>query len=220
MTVTDRVGTRVMFENDRARVWEQRLAPGERLESHAHHLPYFYIVIDGGEIQLGDGIWRSRPNEIGFYDIKPGDERVDPRLENVGTTTHRSFVVELKPEPPGGFDRSQVAAGAGLDGKTEPSNKVGTGLMFENDRVRIWDLRLAPGERLGKHIHRVDNFFIMISGGLIRFENPDDATDYRDVQFEDDKVTWVNVPPQGKVDNRLENVGTKPHRNLLIELVR
>ena len=103
---------------------------------------------------------------------------------------------------------------------TEPTEQVGTRIMFENDRVRVWDLALAPGESLPKHIHRVDNFFVVISGGLIRFENPDDAADYRDVQFEDDQVTWVNVPPEGKIDNRLTNIGTKAHRNLLIELLR
>jgi hypothetical protein len=220
MAVSEWVGTRVMFENDRARVWEQRLAPGDSLAGHTHRLPYFYVVIDGGKIRLGDGIWQSRPDEVGFYDLKPGEERSDPRLENVGSTLHRSYVVELKPEPAGGYDRATIATGAGLGGATAPSTNVGTRLMFENRHVRVWDLRLAPGERLGKHIHKVDNFFIMISGGLIRFENPDDSTDYRDVQFEDDKVTWVNVPPEGKVDNRLENVGTKSHRNLLIELLR
>ncbi|TAK23096.1 MAG: hypothetical protein EPO26_09625 [Chloroflexota bacterium] len=110
--------------------------------------------------------------------------------------------------------------GARRDGKTAPSNNVGTSLLFANDRVRVWDLRLAPGDQLAKHIHRVDNFFVMLSGGLIRFENPDDATDFRDVQFVDDLVTWVNVPPGGKIDNRLTNIGTKTHRNLLIELAR
>ena len=81
--------------------------------------------------------------------------------------------------------------------------------MFANDWVRVWDLRLAPGEQLARHIHRVDNFFVVISGGLIRFENPEDSSDRRDVQFEDDQVTWVNVPPEGKIDNRLTNVGDK-----------
>ena len=26
-----------------------------------------------------------------------------------------------------------------------PSDQVGTRLMFENERVRVWDLALAPG---------------------------------------------------------------------------
>ena len=100
---------------------------------------------------------------------------------------------------------------------TEPSDQVGTRVMFENERVRVWDLALAPGESLEKHIHRHDYFFIVESGGLIRFANPDDLGDYHDVQFEDDQVTFVEVT-EGKVDNRLTNIGTKRHRNYVIEL--
>ncbi len=100
---------------------------------------------------------------------------------------------------------------------TEPSERVGTRVMFENERVRVWDLALAPGESLEQHIHRHDYFFIVESGGLIRFANPDDPGDYHDVQFEDDQVTFVEVTG-GKVDNRLTNIGTKRHRNYVIEL--
>ena len=103
---------------------------------------------------------------------------------------------------------------------TEPTNQVGTRLMFENERVRVWDLSLAPGESLEKHIHRTDYFFIVESGGLIRFADPDNPADYRDVQFEDGQVTFREVGREGKVDNRLTNVGAKPHRNYVIELKR
>jgi len=89
--------------------------------------------------------------------------------------------------------------------------------MFENDRVRVWDLALAPGESLEKHIHRLDYFFIVESGGLIRFADPDNLSDYRDVQFHDDQVTYVESHG-GKIDNRLTNIGEKRHRNFVIEL--
>ncbi|HEY3078371.1 MAG TPA: hypothetical protein VGM69_00540 [Chloroflexota bacterium] len=224
---SEKVGTRVMFENDRARVWDMVIPPGDYCEKHVHRLPYFYIVVEPGLIDFVDP---DNPAErrqvqftldqIGFREITPDDPKVDNRLLNVGDRTHRAIVVEFKPEPPGGYDRSQVATGVPHDGKTPPSDNVGTRLMFTNDWVRIWDLSLPPGAQLAKHIHRVDNFFVIISGGLIRFANPDDESDYRDVQFNDDQVTWVNVPPQGKIDNRLTNVGTKPHRNFLIELLR
>ncbi|HLH73385.1 MAG TPA: hypothetical protein VKX96_08870 [Chloroflexota bacterium] len=101
---------------------------------------------------------------------------------------------------------------------TPPTENVGTQLMFENDQVRVWDLALAPGESLEKHIHRTNYFFIVESGGLIRFSNPDDPSDYRDVQFEDNQVTFREVGPEGKIDNRLTNIGTKRHRNYVIEL--
>jgi hypothetical protein len=101
---------------------------------------------------------------------------------------------------------------------TEPTEQVGTSLMFENERVRVWDLALAPGEQLEKHIHRTDYFFIVEAGGLIRFADPDNPADYRDVQFADDQVTFVAVGADGKVDNRLTNIGTTRHRNYVIEL--
>lgn len=102
---------------------------------------------------------------------------------------------------------------------TEPTEQVGTQLMFENDRVRVWDLALAPGESLAKHIHRTDYFFVVESGGLIRFADPDNPADYRDVQFEDDQVTFVPVR-EGKIDNQLTNIGRKRHRNYVVELKR
>ncbi|HEV8636376.1 MAG TPA: hypothetical protein VG370_19300 [Chloroflexota bacterium] len=224
---SEKVGTRVMFENDRARVWDMVIPPGEYCEKHVHRLPYFYVVVEPGLIDFvdpDDPSDRRRVqftlDQIGFYEIKPDEPKVDNRLLNVGGRTHRALVVELKPEPTGGYDRSKIATGAPHGGKTPPSDNVGTRLMFTNDRVRIWDLSLAPGDQLAKHIHRVDNFFVILSGGLIRFQNPDDPADGRDVQFEDDQVTWVNVPPEGKIDNRLTNIGTKHHRNFLIELLR
>ena len=103
---------------------------------------------------------------------------------------------------------------------TEPSPSVGTQLMFENDRIRVWDLSLAPGQSLAKHIHRLDYFFVIESGGLIDFANPDDPSDHHTVQFTDDQVTFLNVGPNGKIDNRLTNIGTKHHRNKVIELKR
>jgi hypothetical protein len=102
---------------------------------------------------------------------------------------------------------------------TEPSAQVGTRVLFENERVRVWDLALAPGASLAKHIHRTDYVFIVVSGGLIRFADPDNPADYHDVQFEDDQVEFLDIGG-GKVDNRLTNIGTKPHRNFVVELKR
>ena len=34
------------------------------------------------------------------------------------------------------------------------NGRVGTRLLSETDRVRVWEIRLAPGERIGFHRHR------------------------------------------------------------------
>lgn len=224
---TENVGTKILFENDRVRVWDQVLPPGGTLEKHIHRVTHFYLIVSGGLIRFVNPDDATdykdvqfEDDHIGFHEITPGNERIDNRLINVGQKTHRAIVVEFKPAPPGGYDRSHVSTGAPHGGKTPPADAVGTRLMLANDWVRIWDLSLAPGEQLAKHIHKVDNFYVVISGGLIRFGNPDDESDYRDIQFQDEQVTFHNVPPEGKIDNRLLNIGTKHHRNFLIELLK
>jgi beta-alanine degradation protein BauB len=42
---------------------------------------------------------------------------------------------------------------------------VGTTLLSESDKVRVWIIRLAPGERIGFHRHVLDYFWTAVSGG-------------------------------------------------------
>ena len=42
---------------------------------------------------------------------------------------------------------------------------VGTTLLSESDRVRVWIIRLAPGERIGFHRHVLDYFWTSVTGG-------------------------------------------------------
>jgi quercetin dioxygenase-like cupin family protein len=38
-------------------------------------------------------------------------------------------------------------------------------LLSENERSRVWIIRLAPGERIGFHRHVLDYFWTSVSGG-------------------------------------------------------
>ena len=42
------IGTSLWFENDRVRVFELRLEPGERGPFHVHDAPYFWTVVESG----------------------------------------------------------------------------------------------------------------------------------------------------------------------------
>ena len=100
---------------------------------------------------------------------------------------------------------------------SDMSEQVGTRLLFENERVRVWDLSLEPGESFGTHLHRDDYVIIVESGGQLRFAEP---AGKREVQYVDDQVTFRAVGPGGKVDHHLTNVGAKRHRNFIVELKR
>src|SRR3978361_550166 len=42
---------------------------------------------------------------------------------------------------------------------------VTTQLLLANDRVRVWEIRLAPGERIGFHRHVLDYFWTAVTAG-------------------------------------------------------
>jgi quercetin dioxygenase-like cupin family protein len=70
---------------------------------------------------------------------------------------------------------------AALTGEFERENKnpnpcVGTTLLSENDKVRVWMIRLAPGERIGFHRHVLDYFWTAVSGGRGRQHLMDGTT--------------------------------------------
>jgi quercetin dioxygenase-like cupin family protein len=57
-----------------------------------------------------------------------------------------------------------------------PNPCVGTTLLSENERTRVWIIRLAPGERVGFHRHVLDYFWTSISGGRARQHMQDGTT--------------------------------------------
>jgi mannose-6-phosphate isomerase-like protein (cupin superfamily) len=100
---------------------------------------------------------------------------------------------------------------------TEPTENVGTRLLFENERVRVWDLALQPGQSLEKHIHRNDFLFIVVEGGSLRHVDSENPGNNQAVRYEDDQVVFIEAA-DGAVHNRLENIGENPYRNFVIEI--
>ncbi len=101
-----------------------------------------------------------------------------------------------------------------------PSKNVGTKLLFENDRIRVWDLALAPGESLATHKHTLPFCFIVAQGGHLRHQNPNDPSDTREVNFEDHLVVFHDPSEREDetVHQELTNIGDAFYRNYVIEL--
>jgi uncharacterized cupin superfamily protein len=83
------VGTRLLLEDAHARVWEIRLAPGERLAFHRHVLDYFWTCVSGGEAisRDGDGTTKSRtysPSETQALSFAAGESMIHD-LVNAGS---------------------------------------------------------------------------------------------------------------------------------------
>jgi len=94
------IGTSLWFENDHVRVFEVRLAPGERGPFHVHDATYFWTVVEPGRglQRFADGTYVVRDYALGetrYLAHSPGDPLIHD-LENVGDTTLRFVTVELK----------------------------------------------------------------------------------------------------------------------------
>ncbi len=60
--------------------------------------------------------------------------------------------------------------------RQDPNGCVGTELLSESDRVRVWTIRLKPGERVGFHRHVLDYFWSAITPGRGRQHLQDGST--------------------------------------------
>ena len=48
-----------------------------------------------------------------------------------------------------------------------PLGDIGSKLLFEDDEIRIWELRLAPGEESSPHQHTCDYVIVDVAGDKI-----------------------------------------------------
>lgn len=63
------VGSKIVFEDDKIKVWEFNLKAGEQTPLHTHELDYIFYVIDGAPLEVFD----ADGNDLGTLDLKSGD---------------------------------------------------------------------------------------------------------------------------------------------------
>ncbi|MBQ1203034.1 MAG: hypothetical protein IIX61_04400 [Loktanella sp.] len=93
----------------------------------------------------------------------------------------------------------QQAAGNGCVGKV---------LVSESDRVRVWSLQLAPGERIGFHQHVLDYFWTAITPGRA-ISHMDDGTIVEAVYAVGDTKHHRYAAGECKIHD-LQNTGDTP----------
>jgi quercetin dioxygenase-like cupin family protein len=111
---------------------------------------------------------------------------------------------------------AEIAAEFERESKS-PNPCVGTSLLSENENVRVWIIRLAPGERVGFHRHVLDYFWTSVSGGRGRQHLMDGSTvEYTYQPGETRHETYG--PGQCKVHD-LTNLGDKEMVFMTVEFL-
>ncbi|CAL9640339.1 hypothetical protein [Streptomyces sp. enrichment culture] len=83
------VGSRLLGETDRVRVWEIRLAPGQRWHAHRHVLDYFWTAVEAGKSlqHTSDGTTRVveyEPGETRHFQFPAGTFLLHD-IQNIGS---------------------------------------------------------------------------------------------------------------------------------------
>jgi hypothetical protein len=95
---------------------------------------------------------------------------------------------------------------------------VGTKLLFENERVRAWELRLEPGQDSAVHRHELDHLLIQLSGDKVAvIPEADTEGPYRDY-LEADVIPGMTVYVRRGGVETARNTGSEPYHEIIIEL--
>ncbi len=102
-------------------------------------------------------------------------------------------------------------------GTTEKLHPIATRVLYEDDQVRIWDQRLAPGEVLKAHRHEHDYLLCDVAGDVIEADTlPGSQGDFEghiELPVERGRTHFIK---KGGVEWARNN-GKMPYRSILIE---
>ena len=95
---------------------------------------------------------------------------------------------------------------------------VGSKVVFENDRVRVWELALAPGADSPVHEHEHDHLLIQVAGDRIAVvPEPDTQSKYKDYLEADVRPGQVAFVRKGGIETA-RNIGDAPYKEIIVEL--
>ena len=100
--------------------------------------------------------------------------------------------------------------------KDDPLGDVANTVLFEDENVRIWEMKLAPGEASDLHHHEHEYYLVVFSGDLVAGIPPKGAPIDPFVGKIPPQGNTVRVP-KGGTEWAL-NVGEKTYHEILIEL--
>jgi predicted metal-dependent enzyme (double-stranded beta helix superfamily) len=106
-----------------------------------------------------------------------------------------------------------------MSSDTPTSGPIGSRVLYEDDRVRIWDMTLEPGTDSGRHEHRNPYVIVMVEGDRVGLREHVALDGGIDQYREADVVVGTAISlPAGGVETAV-NVGAVRYRDIQIELL-
>lgn len=225
------VAQHLLLENEEVKIWQVDTPPHETFGHHYHDYDYvlFYTSDMLGAVyhadEEHDRVWRSRletgetlDESLGGWchahsvNYIPGSGFLSPGYANLSETRFTAALIEIKRE------RREDQEGVGFsrcDALVGLPPRPGSTMLLENDRVRVFETMLSPGESSMRRT-RLDTAIYVIDGGHVRISREGLV----DGPLPNDEVRskvsghWLG----GSEGHRIENLGPDSYRELSVEL--
>lgn len=189
------------FENEFLRVWDVTVPGGDATLWHAHRNDNVVVTLAGAKLHI-ETVGRDPVDT----EWKTGEVRFSKaayvhRAMNVGATPFHNLTIELLKSPAYLADVSNLPKETGR----EP--------ILENDRVRVYRVKLAPNESTPKHTHPLPGLSIALTNAEVEFTTEGKQQPDR-LSSKAGDVRWR----AGAVTHLVKNVGKTPFEAIDIEL--
>jgi hypothetical protein len=102
------------------------------------------------------------------------------------------------------------------DANHDATTAVGTHVLFENDRIRVWEMILGPSETCLPHRHLHDHLILFAEPATVLAQ----AAGQPVIQHvEDGCVSYRAVGPDGLAPHSITNAAHTPSRHFIVELL-
>jgi hypothetical protein len=226
--------TRLLFENADVKIWMMDVASGETYPHHYHDHDYvlFYTTdvlatvhddapedhttlwnarFDHGETRAPSPSGSRQSGKSGIWTYAhsvffiPGTGFLSPGFINIGATTMRSPLIEVKrPRRPDqehiGFARTDALVGLAPNGIAH---------LLENDRLRVWYTMLGPGTS-AQSVMQHESAVCVIDGGRLAVDHDGSR---REVELPSEGAQWRSAGQR-----QFTNVGPSVYREISVEL--
>jgi len=208
----------VVFEDARVRVLRIRYGPHEKLALHSHPA-IAGVSISGSHAQVtrADGsVSESRhaPGEVYW------SEATTHAVENLSDAPMENVEIEFKnasqPAIKAGEHNSSNHArvGATLAVEDEPHHH----LVYENQYVRMLEVRLAPGEVTEFHTHSHDNLAVRLSDAMVTRQ--DEGKEWVPIEKVVPGQVSLTRGAESPYTHRVKNAGSTAFRVIDVELLQ
>ena len=101
--------------------------------------------------------------------------------------------------------------------RSEPLGDIASVVLFENEKVKIWNLIMEPGEASAWHLHERDYVTVAVEGGGLTVELEDGATGEITTRQEPMEPGRWRYHGDHRVHRVINNTGSR-YKNVLVEL--